>query len=263
MICLAPLLRILVLGTCMMLASPGFSQENQRQYFHLRQYTITNPEATELLDYYMEEALLPALKRQGIGPIGVFRSHPSERDSLGYFFVLYPLASLDQLATLDRALEKDELYKEVGAPFLDAPYSEPPYQRQASVLLRAFREMPVLTPTNLDTDRSARVYELRSYESPTEAKYRNKVEMFNEGGEVTLFEELGFRAIFYGEVLSGSRMPNLMYMTSFQNMAARDSLWNTFFESDTWKSLEKDPYYQHNVSQADIFLLYPTSYSDY
>jgi hypothetical protein len=102
-----------------------------------------------------------------------------------------------------------------------------------------------------------------SYESPTEAKYRNKVHMFNEGGEVVLFDKLGFNAVFYGEVLSGSRMPNLMYMTTFKNMVVRDSLWEAFFESDKWKSLEKNPEYQHNVSHADIYLLYPTPYSEY
>ena len=247
----------------MLVALPVRAQGNERQFFHLRQYTLADPGAAELMDYYMEEALLPALKRQGIAPIGVFKNHRTEGDSLSYVFVLYPLESLDQLATMDSALEEDDLYKEVAAPFLDAPYDKPPYLRQSTTILKAFRDMPGLLPTNLDTDRTERVYELRSYESPTEARYRNKVEMFNEGGEVVLFDELGFHAVFYGEVLSGAHMPNLMYMTSFRNMEARDSLWNTFFESDTWKSLEKDPYYQHNVSQADIFLLYPTPYSDY
>ena len=36
--------------------------------------------------------------------------------------------------------------------------------------------------------------------------------MFNEGGEIRLFARLNFNAVFYGDVLAGDRMPNLMYM---------------------------------------------------
>ena len=59
------------------------------------------------------------------------------------------------------------------------------------------------------------MYELRSYESPTEELHRIKVNMFNAGGEVTLFKRLDFQAVFYSDVLSGSRMPNLIYMVVF------------------------------------------------
>jgi hypothetical protein len=33
--------------------------------------------------------------------------------------------------------------------------------------------------------------------------------------------------VFYAEVLSGLRMPNLMYMTSFENKEDRDAHWKT------------------------------------
>jgi hypothetical protein len=81
-----------------------------------------------------------------------------------------------------------------------------------------------------------RIYELRSYESPTEEKYLNKVHMFNEGGEITLFNELQFNAVFYADVLFGSKMPNLMYMTSFDNIDSRNEHWKAFGESKTWKN---------------------------
>ncbi len=240
----------------------GFAQGN-RQLLHLRKYILKDAEQELLTDYYLEEALLPALKRQGIKQIGVFKSHNDIKESLKLIFVLHPLSSLNQLVYLEKALSKDELYKNVGAPFLDAPYDEQPYLRMESVLLKSFAQMPALKPPKLDGERGSRVYELRNYESPTEAKYRSKIAMFNEGGEVALFDRLGFNAVFYGEVLSGARMPNLMYMTTFTDMVSRDSLWKEFFDSEKWKSLEKDPQYQHNVNHADIYLLYPAPYSDY
>jgi len=147
--------------------------------------------------------------------------------------------------------------------YLNASYDMPPYQRIESVLLRAFEEMPVMQAPDLDGPRSERIYELRSYESPTEAYYRNKVDMFNAGGEVKLFDRLEFNAVFYGEVISGPRMPNLMYMTTFTDQTSRDAHWKAFGESPEWNEMKAMPKYQNNVSHADITFLYPTEYSDY
>lgn len=86
--------------------------------------------------------------------------------------------------------------------------------------------------------------------------------MFNEGGEIDLFKRLGFNAVFYSSVISGAKMPNLMYMTTFENKAARDAHWKTFVEDPFWKKLSAMPEYQHNVSHIDITFLHPTDYSD-
>ena len=123
--------------------------------------------------------------------------------------------------------------------------------------------MPKMQASPLDGPRAERVYELRSYESATERLYLNKVDMFNAGGEVKLFDRLDFNAVFYGEVISGAKMPNLMYTTTFSDQASRDTLWKTFFDSPEWKELKANPIYQHNVSHIDIMFLYPTEYSDY
>lgn len=77
-----------------------------------------------------------------------------------------------------------------------------------------------------------------------------------------IFDKLGFNPVFYGEVLAGSRMPNLMYMTTFSNKASRDEHWKAFVDDSDWKKLSALPEYQNNVSHADIFLLFPTDYSD-
>ena len=87
--------------------------------------------------------------------------------------------------------------------------------------------------------------------------------MFNAGGEVVLFDELGFNAVFYAEVLSGNKMPNLMYMTTFENQEIRDDLWKSFGDAPKWKEISSMPKYQNNVSHIDRIFLYPTEYSDY
>jgi len=122
--------------------------------------------------------------------------------------------------------------------------------------------MPALTGSKLTAPKSERVYELRSYEGPSEKYYKNKVRMFNQGGEISLFARLGFNGVFYSEVLVGSKMPNLMYMTSFNNMQSRDEHWKAFGDDPEWKTLSAKPEYQHNVSHADIIFLRPTEFSE-
>src|SRR3569833_1474186 len=98
---------------------------------------------------------------------------------------------------------------------MDAANNEQPYSRMETVVLKAFPKWPVATVPRLTANKTDRIYELRSYESPTELLNTNKVKMFIDGGETVLFNRLKFNAVFYAEVLAGSHQPNLMYMTTF------------------------------------------------
>jgi hypothetical protein len=158
---------------------------------------------------------------------------------------------------------KDKDYIETGKEYLEALYSNPPYQRMENILMEAFTMTPVMQLPKLTSPKNERIYELRSYESPTEKLNLNKVRMFNEGGEIALFKRLEFNAIFYAEVISGSHMPNLMYMTSFENKNERDAHWKAFVDSPEWKKLTSMPEYQHNVSKAEVILTKAALYSDY
>ena len=240
-----------------------WGQIPQREYYQLRTYLLDTEGQEHRTDEYLNKSYLPALKRQGISNIGVFK--PRSIDSLNprSIQVLIPLTSISQLEALEDKLQQDKIHLTSGKDFLDAPYGSPPYARMESVLLKAFIDKPKMHPSPFTGPRKDQVYELRSYESATEAKYRNKVDMFNAGGEVVLFEDLGFNAVFYAEVLSGAHMPNLMYMTTFEDMESRDMHWKSFRDSPVWHKLKANPRYQDNVSKNDTRFLYPTEYSDY
>jgi hypothetical protein len=240
-----------------------WSQVKQREYYQLKTYLLESEEQEQKMDKYLSEALLPALKRQHIKTVGVFK--PRTIDSLNprSIKVLIPMKTIAQLETIDSKLQKDNIYRAAAKDFLDAPYKNPPYSRVESIILKAFVDMPKMKASPLAGPRKDRIYELRSYESATEAKYINKVDMFNKGGEVSLFEDLGFNAVFYGEVLSGATMPNLMYMTTFEDQASRDAHWKSFSDSSVWNKLKSDPNYQNNVSKNVTRFYYPTDYSDY
>lgn len=87
--------------------------------------------------------------------------------------------------------------------------------------------------------------------------------MFNEGKEIGLFERLNFNAIFYAKVIAGARMPNLIYMTSFNNIADREAHWKAFGDDPFWKKISNAPEYLKTVSKADIILMKAKPYGDF
>lgn len=237
-----------------------FSQSKKRSFYELKVYHLQNKEQESVVDEYLKTAFLPAMHRQGIKTIGVFKPIDTTQDRRIY--VLVPYKSVKQFADIPAKLESDKAYTEGGKLYINAVYNKPPFKRIESTLIKAFSHMPTLQVPPLKNEPEKRVYELRSYEGHTEKIHKNKVQMFNEGGEVRTFKRLGFNAIFYGEVISGSKMPNLMYMTSFEDKASRDEHWKVFGADTEWKKLSSDPFYKNNVSKIDISFLRPTDYSD-
>jgi hypothetical protein len=239
------------------------SQDAPREFYQLKTYILDNEKQEALTDTYLKNAYLPALKKLGINNVGVFKVRSTKFILANTIYVLIPFKSLDQLYAMDMALAQDPEYTKAGESYLNASHDQSPYLRMESTILRAFEDMPMMRPSVVEGAREDRIYELRSYESATEELYKNKVDMFNAGGEITLFEELGFNAVFYAEVLSGNKMPNLMYMTTFKNQEVRDERWKAFGAAPQWKKLSAMPKYQNNVSHIDRMFLYPTDYSDY
>jgi hypothetical protein len=244
------------------IAFQGSSTPPKQEYYELKVYHFKGANQEKVIDQYLKDALIPALHRLNIRQIGVFK--PIEQDTADQkIYLLVPYTSLDQAISIREKLVNDKQYVSAGKEYIDAAYTNPPFNRIETIHLKAFSHQPQLTVPQLKGARAERVYELRSYEGHTEKIFKNKVHMFNEGGEVTLFKRLNFNAVFYSEVVAGSRMPNLMYMTTFENRADRDAHWKAFGDDPEWKKLSSMPEYQKNVSKIEIFFLRPTEYSDY
>lgn len=215
------------------------------------------------LDTYLQTAYLPALHRKDKKYIGVFKPIANDTAADKLIYVIVPFKSLNEIQALEKSLAKDSVYMLTGKDYITASYQTPLYTRMEKIILNAFQLSPQMKLPQLHSDKKDHVYELRSYESPTENYHINKVKMFNAGGEINIFTKLNFNAIFYGDVIAGSHMPNLMYLTSFENMQDRDAHWKSFGDdADTKKIFAMDEY-KNNVSKADIILMHATSYSDY
>lgn len=234
-----------------------------RDYYQIQVYRLNGKIQEEKVDNFLKNAYLPAMHRAGIKKIGVFK--PIEKDTTKgkSIYVWIPLKSLKVLTAIQKTLAQDQEYQAKGIEFLGAPFDHAPFLRKESILLKAFSEAPKHYIPEFKTSPSERIYELRSYEAPTENLFRQKVKMFNEGGEIKLFNSLEFNTVFNAEVISGSTMPNLMYMTSFSDMASHDAHWKTFGSHPEWKKLSGMEEYKNTVSKAVILLMHPTDYSDF
>jgi hypothetical protein len=143
------------------------------------------------------------------------------------FYVLIPCSSVEALAELDLRLAQDSAFLTVAEPFWNAPATAPAFLRVESSLLKAFEGWPRLTlPATLAT-KGKRIFQLRTYESPSNGDHVRKVEMFQDG-EFQIFRNADFHPVFYGDTLIGPRMPNMTYLLSFANMEEVNAKWDAF-----------------------------------
>ncbi len=255
------MIRIFMLMLPVLLGALGVFSQNA-EYYQIKVYHLADGQQQQVVENFLQNAYLPAMHKAGIKKVGVFKPVDNDTSSDRRVYVFIPFRSESDLFRITKLVESDKTYQSAGKEYLDAPYTSIPYKRIETIVVEAFPDMPAFEAPGLKSPMENRVYELRSYESATEKLHDNKVQMFNQGGEIKIFKRLGFNAVFYGRVKAGSHMPNLMYMTTFDDKAAREDHWKSFSADTAWKKLSALPEYQHNVSHQDIIFLHPASYSD-
>ena len=207
---------------------------------HLR--NTTDNQRTRLTDF-LETSAVPAFARAGIAPCAYFASMIAEETPFITTIASYPsLAAMEQ----QRAkLAADAEYKKALAAYNNQPGLN--YDRIDSMLGRAFPQFPqMIVPTDAATP-PGRIFELRRYESNNASTLARKIKMF-ESGEIGIFERLGMRRVFFAETIVGARMPNLVYMLSFDDLASREKLWKAFGSDPEWQKMRSAP----GNSDADI-----------
>jgi hypothetical protein len=245
----------------MLLAATGVNAA-ERYYYQIKIYHLKNAGQEARIDAYLQNAYLPALHKMGINNIGVFKP-VDVVDTARKVYVFVPFKNLDEMGKVEEKLQKDDDYLAAGKDYLDAPWDNAPYVRIETILLHAFADAPVPTMPNLTANKPDRFYELRSYESPTEKYHLNKVKMFTIGGETKIFKDINSNPVFYGHVIAGAHMPNLMYLTTYNSRQDRDEHWKAFSSNPQWKTLSAMPEYQKNVSKNEQTFLHPAAYSDF
>lgn len=231
-----------------------------RSFIELRLLKMrTNPENQMQRTTEFLRAAVPALKRSGVSQLGFFGSVIAEESPF-----LLALASFPSMAGMEASREKlgsDKDYLQAANAYNTVTGLG--YERMETSLLHCFEGMPQVEPPPVESGQAPRVFELRMYESNNSFTLARKIKMFNEG-EIGIFKRLGMRPVFYGETIIGSRMPNLVYMLSFDNLAAREKLWQAFGADPEWQKLRVQPGFSdtENVSNISNSILRPLPFSD-
>ncbi len=253
----------LLIAAAWLILAQSFAAPSVREYYELKIYSLASKSQEAKTDAFLKDVFIPAMHRAGVMRVGVFK--PVESDTLNgkRIYVLIPYRSPEHFFKMTDILQNDKVYQEAGKSFLDAPFNDPPFSRVESILMKSFRDMPEAVAPKFTTPVNDRIYELRAYESATEAKAGKKIEMFNQGGEIRLFQKLDFNIVFFGQVMAGDMMPNLMYMTSFQDTTANRLHWKAFGDSPEWKTLSGMEEYKNTVSRIHKYMLHPAPYSEF
>jgi hypothetical protein len=230
------------------------------QLLELRQYHFRfGPMEARFAEY--AKALVPALNRAGIKPIGAF-SVVVGPDAPSVTLLL-PHPSPDSLLGVEAALDADDEYRRAAASFLGLPTNDPPWVRLESMLLVAFASLPRVEPPTGALASPSRLFELRAYDSPADAAGRKKIEMFEKSGEIAIFRRVGLAPVFFGRNLVGPRLPGLTYMLAFADAAAREKSWTAFRDDPEWVKIRSLPGFSNAEILTNIHnvLLRPTDYS--
>ena len=233
-----------------------------KQLIELRVYHFASPEKQQAYEQFMDRAGVAALARAGVGPVGVFKllakdnaplkleADPTDR------YVLLPHKSAESFLNLERRLMADEALRQAGDAILAAPKTSPAFTRYESTLMLAFDHFPQV---RVPSKSPGRVLQLRIYESHSEERAKKKIHMFNEGGEIAIFNRVGLNGVFFGEALAGPKLPNLTYMLAFDDEAAMKKGWDAFRGDEQWKTLSKDEAYKDTVSNITNLVLRPAA----
>ena len=213
--------------------------EARQEFYQLRKYTLRNGPQLALTQGYFEKALIPALNRLEMAPVGAFKLDIGPETPT--YYVLIPSTSAEALVALDTRLGKDAEYVKAASGFRDAPASAPAFERAERSLLSAFAGWPKLVaPKLVDGKLPKRIFQLRTYESPSQVAHTRKVAMFNEA-EIAIFTRTGLTPVFFGDTLIGTRMPSLTYMLTFADTAELTAHWAAFSADAAWKELSHRP----------------------
>lgn len=237
--------------TALALAAALLAADAPQQTLELRVYRNSDPAKQAAVIDYVADALVPALNRHGVSPVGVFKPMDEKDADL---YVLIPYESLAASVATRDALAADEAYQQAAKSFLAAVPKQPNYTRCETSLMRAFAGMPTVEVPALTEGNQDRLFELRTYESHTEEKARLKVDMFNSG-EIEVMKDVGLAPVFYGEVLAGGDTPCLKYMMSGPNEEEHKAHFKGFLDHPTWAKLKVMPKYAQTVSKISKTML--------
>ena len=233
----------------------------KREFIEVRKYTVKDAEKRAALVSILDKALIPVLNRQGIKPVGVFvpirRETPLEREAKFALnvFVVIPHKTTDSFVNATAKLLADAEYRKDAAPIFETTSKNPVYTDCETLLLHGFPTMPTVEVPALGPNR---VFEWRLYRSFNIERNEAKIKMFDVGGELPLFREVGLNPIFFGDIIAGTRMPAFLYMIGCSSLEKHAEVWKTFVAHPKWIAMKDLPEYADTATEIESVVLTPS-----
>jgi hypothetical protein len=225
------------------LFAPAATAASNNMYIRLQYVYLRNGSQPERSNAFYAKNYVAAAQRSGATLVGMFNAVIAPQSP--FFLIVQVFPTFEAIEAARIKLQSDAEYQKLADQYYSG--AEPPYVRIETSILRTFDGFPSVKPPEGGTDRPARIFELRTYESNNFHSLAKKVKMFNDA-EAGIFQRLGMAPVFFGETVVGRNLPNLTYMLSFENLAAREQLWAKFGADPEWKKVRATP----GLSDAEI-----------
>ena len=116
--------------------APAQDSSRAREFYQIRRYSLVSGPQLKLTENYFAQALIPALTRMGLGPVGAMRVDFGPETPT--YYLIIPGASVETLATLELKLADDQNFLAAAAPFWNATAAAPAFERVELSLFEAF-----------------------------------------------------------------------------------------------------------------------------
>ena len=226
----------------------------KKEIYEWRIYTLKE-NSGQTLDDFFQNTLIPAYNRQGIS-VGAFSLFKAEEPGRRYLLFVYP--DMDSYLKTRKEIWKDQTFATAAQPYFELTAPNPIYEIYETYLCEAFDKIPKMRMP--DQDRT--LFEFRNYKSPNDEAGQRKVKMFN-AGEIDIFDKTGVNSVCYGEVLAGTRMPSLIYLTWYKDETTRNEAWEKFGKHPEWQTMRALPEYANTTNNNISVLLSPMPYSQF
>ena len=226
---------------------------SKKQIYEWRIYTLTGDGA--VLDDFFKKTLIPAYNRCDVS-VGAFSLYQQSEIEQRYLLFVYP--DLNTYNKVRQTVWNDAVFRDAARPFFEETAPNPAYSEFETYLCEAFDKVPEIRIP----DKSRTLFEFRCYHSPNEDANQRKIKMFNTE-EIDLFDKVGINSVCYGEILAGTRMPALIYLTWYKDEVTRNSAWSDFSAHPDWAAIRNKPEYKNTATNNIAKLLSPMPYSQF
>ena len=208
--------------------------KKKTRYYLMHNFYLRNGTQVERIHSFLRDTVLPATSKIHRGPVIVLEALVAPH--MPQVTVIAGMESLEQYQNLRAALQASEAYNQGLDKWEKGP--EPPTEHYSTQLLEATDYSPeIIVPEKPPA--ASRIFELRVYHSPSAWQLKALHERF-AGPEIKIFHRVGVHPILYSSTLFGPNKPNLVYLTPFDSLDAREKAWAKFGADPEWIKVRKE-----------------------